>query len=181
MPVNKELLPREELIQLWHEIAVAFDTQLEVTVDDGVSLAMKFTFQNEYGQTQVGIKDLAGSGISHRTAMESYVITTVRETFPHKLTINLPPPLSGFLERYRNDVSRIYLNGTKYWVKSQSVGLREAITTGNLKGLADFDSLYLKMEEDSLILKTSSFLGRAHQIKAFINLYLSFLKLVSEQ
>lgn len=181
MSVGNQLLSRDELIGLWREIASSFNSELELTVDNSTSLAMKFVFQNDYGQTHVGIKDLAGSGITAGSTFESYVITKLTVPSSERLGITLPPLFSGLLERLRTDVSPFYLKGTKYWVKSQSTSLREAVSDKKIKGLAHFDSLYLKTMENELILKSHSFMGKAHQIHALINLHLRFLKLISKQ
>ncbi|MCE7995068.1 MAG: hypothetical protein HEP71_24025 [Roseivirga sp.] len=181
MGQTDQLLSREELIQLWHNIATSFDSKLEITVDNGTSLAMRFAFQNEYGQTLVGIKDLAGSGISAGSSMETYVITDLKTTPEEQLVITLPPLFNGLFEKFLTDVSPFYLNTTKHWVKSPSASLREIVSSKKVQGLAGFDSLYLETRENQLILKSNNFLGKAHETKTLINLHLRFLKLISKE
>lgn len=181
MSVGNQLLSRDELIGLWSEIASSFKSELQLTVDNGTSLAMKFVFQNDYGQTQVGIKDLAGSGKTARSTMESYVITQLKVRSTEQLSITLSPLFSSLLERLRTDVSPFYLKDTKYWVKSKSASLREAVSDKEIEGLIHFDSLYLKAMENELILKSHSFMGKAHLIHDLINLHVRFLRLVSKR
>lgn len=116
MAANNELLSREELIALWHDMARSFKTELQVTVDNGTALAMRFEFKSKFGLTEISIRDAAGSstgGYGLRTA----IITQCDKPLSKSLRINLPPLFSGILEKFRKDVFPLYIKNTKYWVK----------------------------------------------------------------
>ncbi|GAB5528008.1 MAG: hypothetical protein Roseis2KO_58800 [Roseivirga sp.] len=174
MTDTNKLLSREELMTLWQSMAQSFNTKLEITVDNATALAMRFNFESKFGLTEIGIKDAAGSSTGGY-GMGTSIITECQKPLSKHLKINLPPLFSGILESFRKDVSLLYLNNTKYWVKSDAKALREAITLKKTEYLKNFDSLYLKTYDNTVLLKTTDFLGRQDQIQAFARLHMALV------
>lgn len=177
MTDTNRLLSREELISLWQHMAQSFNTRLEITVDNGTALAMRFNFKSKFGQTEISIRDAAGSSTGGY-GMHTSITTECQKPLSKSLKINLPPLFSGMLEKLRKDVSLLYLDDTKYWITSDSRELRKSITPERIEHLDSFNSLYLKTYDKTVLLKTTDFLGRQDEIQAFARLHIALVELI---
>lgn len=179
MTDTNRLLSREELISLWNHMAQSFNTKLEITVDNGAALAMRFGFKSKFGLTEISIRDAAGSSTGGY-GMHTSITTECHKPLGKSLKINLPPLFSGILEKFSKDVSPLYLHNTKYWIKSDSKELRESISSERIEHLDSFNSLYLKTYDKTVHLKTTDFLGKQDEIQAFARLHIALVGLVLE-
>ncbi len=160
-------------------MAQSFNTELEITVDNGAALAMRFDFKSKFGLTEISIRDAAGSSTGGY-GMHTSIITECQKPLSRNLKINLPPLFSGILKKFRKDVSLLYLHDTKYWIKSDSKQLREAITPERVEHLDSFNSLYLNTYDKTVHLKTTDFLGKQDEIQAFSRLHIALVGLILE-
>jgi len=141
---------------------------------------MKFIFESEYGQTEISISDLAGSSVANWSSIKTSVVTNCDTSLKNHLSIVLPPLFSKVFERFRKDVSAIYLSKTKHWVKSHSVLLRAAIDPKKISAIKSFTAIYFKAKGNIINLQTTDYLGKHEQILSFLKFHLSLLKLISE-
>lgn len=177
MAEDNKLLSREELLALWHEIAASFGTELEVTVDNGAALALRLTFPSQFGETEISIKDSFGSGTGG-SGLATSVISTCNSPLKENLKISLPPLFGLLFPRFYKNVSSLYLEGTQYWVKSESAKLRAAIDPDKIENLSQFHPLHFTASDKTVALRTVGFLGKADQIQAFARLHISLAGLV---
>ena len=177
--MHEELLPRKELIQLWEDIAKKFDTQLIDSVNNGISLVLKFNFENEYGVTEVMIKDLAGrSAVDARSSMASIVSTELHQPIDTTLKISLPPLIPWIPRSKRKMIREFTINGTDHWMRSNSPKLMDNLLEYEQSRMDQFDPVYVKTEQSEVFLQCNRFLGKEKQIISLIKFHLRLLKLL---
>lgn len=181
MSGQPELLSRENLIALWKEIAGKFNSTLELPVDNGISLVLKFSFSHDVGKTEVMIKDLASTGSSlmgDPSTFGSSVKTTFDKALGVSFKMSLPPLFPSFLKPFYKNVTSFDLGGTKYWIRSDDTELRNLLSLNKAKpGFQKFKSIYMKAEDNEFSLETSDFLGKKSQIENLVTLHMNILKL----
>lgn len=184
MSKQPELLSREDLIALWQEIASAFNATLELPVNNGVSLVLKFSFKHDVGETEVMIKDLALTGSSLMGDLSTFG-SSVKTTFDKALRVSfrmfLPPLFHNILKAFYKNVTPFYLGRTEYWIKSDDRELRNRLVLDKgMSGIDEFKSIFMEVKNNEFLSKTSDFLGKRDQIENLITLHLNVIKLFSE-
>ncbi len=183
MASSDDLLSRKELIALWTEMAKSFGSTLELPVDNNVSLVMKFCFANEYGETEIMIKDLAGSGQSSWSSdpsqMSTEITTKFNTSLKNEFKIVLPPLFSRFLKGFIPGAGIVKTNEQEYWIRCKSVYLlKKLITSEHIQSIHRFRNFFALGTREQIVTRTTSFLDKEALIKEFANFHLGLLKLV---
>lgn len=175
-----QLSSREELLANWQDLANHFDSELKVPLDNGSSIILKFTFQSEFGVTEVRIKDRSGSGQKILSTFETRVYTKLAQPLVNFIKISLSPPFARLRIALGEKASIITINSTKYWLKTNIPDFEKVIENVGMKEIRSFSNLHVNSTSAEFLLSTTDFLNKKDQASQLISLHKEFLQLIVE-